>query len=978
MIFRKKSLSLVLRCLVFAFLSATAKTHELATMFAQPPDEARARVWWHWVDGNVSKEGITADLEAMQRVGIGGAWIFNVSQSLPEGPAPFLSSTWLRMLDHAVEEADRLGLELGIHNSDGWSESGGPWITPEVSMKKLTWSETTVRGSGRKQLKLPQPEALMNFYREVAVLAVPAPRNDTAQKPSAIRTSFPLNEPQVLSDERENTAVSIPATAEADAQWIELDYEQPLVARALTLTTPELRYGVGKPPPSAQLEAWSGTGWEQIKEFNIRWSVDSSPVKATTVAFDAVRAERFRITFFDLPAFELADIQLSEEPRVDYWQLKAGWIQVKEHGGETDYISARDVVRDNDGAAVAPKLTDVINLSSSMADDGALEWDVPEGEWVIYRIGLTTTGRTNRPATPTGKGLECDKLSRKGIDAHFPHYAGRLAETYGPRAGRALRVVGTDSWEAGLQNWTEDLPQEFRARRGYDIIPWLPLLLSGRAFESSAASERVLWDFRRTLADMIRENYFEAFRELSHASGLTYWGESAGRTQYMYDPLNYQSAHDRPMGEFWVNQKLRPDNRAAASVAHTYGRPIVTAEAYTAQPADGRWTNDPFRLKAQGDLAFCAGVNALTLHRYAHQPWMHVAPGLTMGRWGTMFDRTNTWWEMSRPWFDYLARAQYLLRQGEFVADVCHYIGEDVPNFIGHREDLWLPLPAGVDYDGCNDEILRRFTVRNGRLVLPHGQSYAVLLLPESRTMRPDSLRVIRDLIYAGATVIGRRPLRSPSFLDLGAGDAELQRLVDELWGPAPSDRTSLRHVGAGRMLSVPAEGATWEEIARLLDFRPDFEAQPSTPANIHYIHRRVEDRDIYFVATDAAQSCTAITRFRITGKRPQLWNPQTGEIRPLPEFTDDGAITTVPLQFDPSGSAFVVFAPNSESDAPTEMKRNFPDYRTVLDVRGAWGVAFDPAWGGPAHIRFPTLIDWTQHDDKGIRYYSGTATYRK
>ena len=964
-------------------VAAPSGANSLAAAFAQPPSASRPRTWWHWMDGNVSKAGITADLEAMQRAGLGGAWLFNVGQNMPAGPAPFLSPQWLELVDHAVRECDRLGLEFGIHNCDGFSEAGGPWITPEVSMKRLTWTETPVRGPGRVRATLPQPETRLNFYREVVVLAVPA---EPAGAPAAaVRASFGQVDGASLGVGRVDTTVKVPASVRGKPQWIEFTYAQPVAARSITVTTPHLERRPGRPPlVTARLEVPTGDKtWRTVAAFNVFWSIEDSPVPATTAAFDEVQSTRFRLVFQDLPEFELAGVTLSAAAHAHLWQVKAGWNRVREHGGETLSLAAPGGPERERETATGVRAADVIDVTKHLRADGTLEWDAPAGAWTIIRVGLTTTGRTNAPATPTGVGLECDKLSRRGIEAHFPNYVGRLVQKFGPHAGRALRVAETDSWECGLQNWTEDLPAEFRARRGYELTPWLPLLLTGRVLGTAAESERVLWDFRRTLADLIKDNYYAPFRDLCHRAGLTYCGEGSGRQQYMYDPLNYQSTHDLPMGEFWVPDGLRPDNRVASSVAHTYGRAIVTAEAYTGGPGSTRWLNDPFDLKALGDRGFCTGVNALVFHRYAHQFWMHVAPGMTMGQWGTMLERTVTWWEMSRPWYDYLTRCQHLLRQGTFVADVCHYLGEDVPNFLGHREDLWLPLPAGVDYDGCNDEILRRFTVRDGRLVLPHGQSYAVLLLPASRTMRPTSLRVIRDLVRAGATAIGRRPQRSPSRADLGAGERELLQLANELWGPsadamvAATGRSRVKPIGRGRM--IDATDATWAELEPLLGIAPDF-TPGELPAGVRldYTHRQVEGRDIYFVASNGKQPHAAVARFRVTGRKPELWDPMTGTVRALPDFKTEGAFTSVPLRFEPSGSCFVVFASADEVRAPSVARKNFPHYRPVQEITGAWQVAFDPKWGGPARTEFPTLGDWTKHADDGIRHYSGTATYRK
>ncbi len=999
--------------------------------FANPPDSARARTWWHWMNGNISREGITADLEAMKRVGLGGVALFNVSMETPRGPVDFLTPEWIDLLEHAVSEAERLGLEFGLHNCDGFSEAGGPWITPELSMKKLVWTETRVRG-GAEGITLPHPETLLDFYREVAVIAFPAPRGETVQPGAArakVSSSVPGFDGAAVVDGSMETTGRVPRTGPERREFIQFEFPTVRTVRTMVLETPMPGGRVGAPPLEAArlLTSADGREFQPVAVFNPNWSRVDTPVFSTTVAFDAVRARFFRLEFMNCPELEIAEARFFEAPRIHYWELKAGQARVREHGGEWGAINAPGgpVVEVSHPPALVPETGSILDLSDRLAADGTLSWHAPAGEWIVLRLGYTTTGVRNRPATPLGEGLECDKLDARGIEAHFPEFIGRLAEKLGPRTGKAFRLAQTDSWECGLQTWTDILPAEFKRRRSYDLLPFLPVLTTGRVIGSHARSERFLWDYRRTVADMIRENYYERYRELAHAQGLVYVNEGAGRQQYMYDPINYQAPADISMGEFWVPTDLRADNRVASSVAHTYGRKLAAGEAFTGNERHAGWRMDPFALKALGDEAFCAGINYFLLHRFAHQPWMGVAPGMTMGKTGTEFERTNTWWELARDWMSYLARCQFLLRQGGFVADVCHFIGEDVPGFLGHRDDLWMPLPAGYDFDGCNEELLQRFSVRDGRLVLPHGLSYRVLLLPNQRTMRPAALRKIRDLVRDGAVVIGPRPEHSPSLEGYPACDDEVQRLAAEVWGDCDGRTVREHRFGQGRVIW----GRPWDEIFRSVGAPPDFSFSAGAGVEVNYIHRRTTGADVYFVASGSPDTVEVDARFRVEGKAPEFWHPDTGRVERPALYEQVAGGIRVPLRFDPSGSVFVVFRdegdsrhlvdvtpegirasakPSRGSEAPDlpdmvlrrerdgqlvaeiaqagryRLKAKDGSIRTIgvtrlpqaIEVGGGWEVTFPFRKAAPRAIRFERLESWTDSTDDAVKHFSGTATY--
>ncbi len=785
-------------------LSSRAES-SLENRFRTPPSAAKPHTWWHWLNGNVTRQGITADLEAMKRVGIGGAQIFNVDQGIPKGPVPFMSPDWLDMIGFAGREANRLGIELCIHNCAGWSSSGGPWITPEYAMQVLVTSETTVQGPGRVRDPLPKPPMRHDYYRDVAVLAFPTPADLTR-----------------LSNIEGKSAVT--------------------------------------------------------------------------------RADRL------LP----------------------------------------DTSATPDGAAI-PR-DGVLDLTDKMDADGRLDWDAPAGEWTILRIGHTPTGAQNAPAMPEGRGLECDKLSREAMDAHWNGMMAAVVKAMGPLAGKTLNNALIDSYEVGSQNWTPKFREEFRRRRGYDLLPYLPVV-TGRIVGSREISERFLWDFRRTIADLFAENYFGYFGELCRKHGMKFSTEPYGNANF--DNLQSGGTADIPMGEFWVGGGTLETLKLASSIGHTYGRPIVGAESFTADDHRGRWLIDPYSVKALGDLAFTLGVNRYIYHRYAHQPWLNLAPGMTMGPWGTHFERTETWWDPGAAWLKYVARCQSLLQSGRFAADVLYFTGESAPNDLPGRAGLRPAMPDGYDYDGCDTKILQQATVKDGRIVLPDGMDYRVLALPENEFMTPEMAGKIRDLIRDGATVVGPKPGKSPSLADYPNCDAEVSRIAGEVWanetGPSGEHR-----FGKGRVFW----GHSLQDVLNRQGVKPDFEYSAAASGNSHsspagtrlaYIHRKAGGADLYFVSNQRYRADTVDCAFRVSGRLPELWHPDTGVMEPAPLYREQNGRTIVTLPFDPAGSIFVVFRKSIPTDHWMAVKHSGgasqPAERRRLTVRGAW---YEPADGRP------------------------------
>jgi hypothetical protein len=749
------AVSAVIFVSMVALLSFARAAEEIDKGFANPPAAARPWVYWFWLNGNITKEGITADLEAMKNAGIGGVLIMEVDQGAPVGPVDFMSPKWREMFKHVAAEANRLGLEVNMNNDGGWNGSGGPWIKPEESMQRVVVSETNVEGPKKFEEKLPTPQTVAGYYRDIQVLAIPTP------------------------------------------------------------------------------------GSFRIKDVNVKGSYD--------VGFPGA--------------------------------------------SETTKLPPEMVIDRNK----------IVNLTEKMDKDGKLTWDVPVGKWTVLRFGHTSTGIENAPSPKTARGLECDKLSKAGIEANFNGMMGKLIDDVGTLVGKSLVATHIDSWENGSQNWTALMREEFQKRRGYDLLPWLPVL-TGRVIDNLEVSERFLWDLRQTVSELVVENYAGHMLDLAHKHGLRLSIEAYGGP---CDNQPYAGRADEPMCEFWIGGGAFETCKEMASAAHTYGKPILGAESFTAADQE-RWLEHPATYKALGDKAMCAGVNRFVFHRYAMQPWLNYKPGMTMGPWGLHYERTETWWNMIQPWHEYLARCHYLLRQGKFYADICYLQPESAPqSYRGHELH-------GYDFDVCSAEVvLTRMKVKDGRLVLPDGMNYGVLALPNTTEMTPKLLRKIKELADAGAKIVGKPPVKSPSLSDYPHCDEEVKQLTEELWGK-------------GKIVA----DKTPEEVLRSQGMRSDFHGE----IDLNWIHRRDGNTDIYFVANGTRQPKSTTCIFRVLGKQPELWNPETGSIENVPEYYEIDGGTCIPLRFEPSESVFVVFRkPSTKSDGIVAFTR---DGKPIVDLQ--------------------------------------------
>ena len=988
----KKALLAIIAFLALAgcFLAANPRDNadDLAAGFHTPPDSAKPWAYWWWLNGNVTKEGITKDLEEMKRQGINGVLVFHAGEGkTPVGPQ-FLSPEWHELFRHALREASRLGMEVSANLCDGW-DSGGPWITQDEANKKLVYSELQVDGPNKLAQGLPAPPTLDDYYHDVAVIAVPE-KPGRPLTPASMTASSTLEgyvgewnfHPLDAVDGDAQTywsSANVAPTPDKPA-WLELKYNEPFAATGLYLAP-----GPQSGPRECELQASEdGKTFKAVTRFSLEKG------KSKRVSFAETRAADFRI---QIPSAYGAPVEIAEATllrRGDEPQLRKGikwWWFKSANRSFWDYPrqgpSALEEEYAEDGASDV-RLSQVQDITRHMDSSGRIAWDVPPGRWTILRFGYTLEGQHIRAQSAGGRGgYEADMLGSAGIEKQFKNTAEPMIADAEATGTKVLKTFHIDSYELGADvlgqqpTWSQEFRKEFERRRGYDPLPYLPAM-SRRIVDSREVTDRFLWDVRQTVGDLMAEKFWARFAELAHARGVGVQGET-GYGTYPYphiDGLRCAGLMDVPMGEFWVGTDVMSQFnpwgnviRSVSAAAHVYGHPIVQAESFTAWT---HWKESPAILKPVGDAAFVDGLNRMVFHQYTHQPQLDMKPGWQYFA-GTHFDRNVTWWEQASAFFQYLARCQYLLQRGKFVADALYFQGEGVTKFVPSREYVRPALPKGYDFDAINaDALLHRLSVREGRLGLPGGMSYRVLVLPEDGIMSQEVLSKIQELVKEGATVVGRKPQHAPGMKGYPHADAELRKLADSVWGDCDGVKVKERKLGNGHIVC----GRTMQEA---LSVAPDFEYKADDKnTSLDFIHRRIGDDEIYFVTNRQERAAQAECTFRVGGKLPELWDPVTGETRPARAFTQSRGGTTLPLEFAPYGSMFVVFRQAIGENVKGTTARNFPVYSNVQELAGPWQVSFDPQWGGPAKAEFRNLISWALRPEPGIKFYSGKATYRK
>lgn len=968
-------------------VSGQGEAVSLPDGFRNPPESAKPRTWWHWTNSNITKEGITKDLEWMKRAGIGGMQLADVASGqgqTVDKKILFMSPEWLDAVKHAASEAERLDLEMTIFSSAGWSLTGGPWVKPGQAMKKLVWSEMDLKGPQSFTGKLPDPPSyegpirdlsnspkpVPGFYKDCVVLAFPTPPEETSAAPkiAAAVSGSGIIDPAALLDDDLNSSCRIVTGKDKKGLWIQYSYEEPFTARAITLAN---RAGI---PVGRVLAGDNGTDFRTVALFPGAQLYRAG--KVATFSFPAVTAKYFRIEFTGAPmrpddvmkeiinppdtAYTFGEIKLHSGSRVHRWEDKAGFYHLFNY----DPVESGDLVP---GAGIDPE--SVIDLTAMMTEDGQLNWKVPAGNWTVMRFGYSLTGSKNRPAVPAGSGYEVDKLSREHTEAYIKAYTEPIAGALGPLYGKTLRSIMLDSWEAGMQNWTDNMLTEFKNRRGYDLKPFLPCL-AGRVMLNGDVSDRVLWDFRRTLADMFAENHYGVLTQYLNKQGISTYGEASGVSlEILEDALLCKKYVDIPMGEFWY-RALHPelmyyqDVRGAASASHVYGKNLVAAEAYT-----GGGYESPGTLKKIGDYWFAQGINRFVFHTSAHQP-VDTKPGNTMV--GTHINRNITWAEQAGPFMTYLARNSFMLQQGKFAADLAYLLDEGAPSTMPIWGTGLIPAPPeGYDYDYINaDVLLNRISVsEDGKLMLPDGMSYSVLVLPNTDRMTLHVLRKINELVEAGATIIGPRPVTTPGYSGFPDVNPDFRDLADELWADLDGISRTNRKAGNGNVFW----GTPVSVVLAKLGIAPDLEYSKQLDSRIDWIHRRTGDSDFYFIVNSSDTNLDTDFRFRITGMEPEIWDPLTGLTSPCGYSITDHA-TVVPLSLEAGESLFVVFRRKAGSNEKAEEKST---YVQLAKISGPWDLGFPAGTGAPEKAVFSNLEPWTANENEGIRYFSGTATYK-
>jgi hypothetical protein len=989
----------LLLCLSVFSQSAKPVENVLYNAFQNPSNESRPRVWWHWMNGNITKDGIKKDLEWMHRSGIGGFQNFDAALMTPQivqKRLVYMTPEWKDAFGFATRLADSLKLEMAIAGSPGWSQCGGPWVPAKDGMKKLVWHEIRVKGGQSFSGVLPKPytktgifqniageegTALSGksatppeYYEDVAVLALRLPVFDvsfTELNPKVISNGGDFTLAQLTDGDLVTSNMLLADTAKGYS-WIQFEFQQPQIIKAVTVVGGGAREQWGSVPPVSNRTVETsddGVNYRPVA------AIPFGGVSQQTVSFQATTAKYFRVTFQN-PGLSgnavlmakygakvkppkgtnIAEIVLHPVSRINHFEEKAGFAST--------FDLEKYPTPDSPDAVSA---SDVLDLTGKLRADGTLDWTPPAGDWKIIRFGYSLTGKTNHPASAEATGLEVDKMDARAVKDYFENYLNQYKDATGGLMGkRGLQYMVTDSYEAGQETWTPRLAEEFQKRRGYSLLPWM-LVLTGQIVGSTQASEQFLWDWRKTFTELIAENYYDQLTSILANYGMKRYSESHenGRL-YIVDGMDVKRNAAVPMSAMWTPgasgstlEMAQADIRESASVAHIYGQNLVAAESLTAMGMGGKaWSYSPETLKPTADLELANGLNRFVIHTSVHQPLDDKLPGLGLGPFGQWFNRHETWADQAKVWTDYLARSSYLLQQGKFVADVVYYYGEDnnITGLFGHQ----LPdVPKGYNYDFINpDALINLLSVKDGNLLTPSGMTYRILVLDDNaKRMSLPVLRKIAQLAKSGAIICGAKPEAKAGM----TGDAkEFQQLVDEVWN---SGKTNV------------CFGKTIQQVLAALNVQPDFEytAIQNKP-ELLYVHRKMENKEIYWVNNRKDSNEAIEATFRVSGKIPQIWHPETGKTEEASYKMANGR-TTVSLNLTPNDAVFVMFEkPTKQTSFTIQPAKE----KEIVTVDGSWNVAFQPNRGAPESATFEKLASFTEISETGIKYFSGTATYTK
>tara|TARA_R110002033_G_C3897451_1_gene240041 strand:+ start:29483 stop:32806 length:3324 start_codon:yes stop_codon:yes gene_type:complete len=952
-------------CIAIILLFSTIlNSQSLEDNFNNPPDSAKPRTWMHAMSGNMSKEGMTKDLEAIAAAGQGGVLLFDVTHGVPYGEVQYNSNKHHEIITHAAKECERLSLSFGVHNCDGWSSSGGPWITPEQSMKMVVWSETVVAGGKKVDLQLPEPAKFADFYKDIAVIAYPALKTEIMEANVQPVLSSSIDNFNV--DELVDGQINKMLLVKDKGSWVQYDFGKPHTIQSVFMFL-----SLAKRKKLHLEKSDDGKNFTKVSDLEILRITKKHCV--IDERFEQSTARYFRVVFDE--NIRLSELQLRAIRPFDDYVEHTGFGYFTTKDATPFKVPKPEMVIDKNA---------IINLSSSMNEDGTLSATLPEGKWTIMRFGYTTTDVENSPSSKWGKGLECDKFSREAYKIHWDAFSQKVIDNSKKLAPNALQYLEIDSYEMGGQNWTNGFEDIFRKEKGYDIIPFLPIF-AGRYVESSDAVTGVLYDINYMFSSLMTNNYYKYFTELCNENGLLSYVEPYGKA--LVSTLDVSAYIDIPMTEFWMG---RPHNYVPSTVsgAHIYGKNVISAESFTSQPTLN-WNIHPAMAKTSGDRGWAGGVNEFMFHRFAHQANTHVKPGMTMGKWGSHIDRTQTWWmNAGKAWFEYIARGSYLLREGYPVADVMVFVGDGSSKGGIRREYLKPTIPNSINYDCTNaDVLINRTTIKNNQLVLPEGNAYSYLLLKDIKLIELSTLRRLKAIVDAGIPIIGERPKSLAGYKISAELKKEFDELCDYIWSK-PNCKTTF-------------------DFSTL---KPDFEAKGQ---DLIFSHRKTADSDIYFFYNEEKKPVSHECLFRVANKIPELWNAETGEITKLANFRSEGEYTRLWIDLKSEESAFIVFREaagdiNSITTVAADKQFYLKDNNAVLvetrsseaaiidwsngkiseipaiqfpkeiDLSSQWNVEFLKEHNYAANINFDKLTDWKDHENDSIKYYSGTAIYSK
>jgi alpha-L-rhamnosidase len=989
----KQNTNYYILCLLLTTFLGNAQ-NTLKENFQIPPNSAQPRVWWHWMNGNISKDGIQKDLDWMTRVGIGGFQNFDAALFTPvvvPKKIVFMTPEWKDAFKFTTELADKKGLEMAIAGSPGWSVTGGTWVEPKDAMKKYVWTETRIEGGQNFSGKIAQPSSLTGkfqntktpsggimggfvgkipeFYQDAAVIAYRLPQNDktiTELNPKVTSSggTFTLKD---LTDVDLNNIQTLPPKKVGEEIWIQYEFETPQTIKAFSVAGANhlgLEDFNGGPENRSLQASEDGINFKQIA------AVSGSIVPQNTVSIPATTAKYFRLVYKTLETqpnlfammmgmkpespkpmgVDVAEFVLYTTDRIDRLEDKAGFTPWKE--------DTKSFLAPNADAIATDA---VIDITLKMSADGTLNWTAPAGNWSVIRFGYSLTGRQNHPASPEATGLEVDKLDKEAVRKYINTYLDMYKDATGGLMGeKGLKYMILDSYEAGHMTWTKTFPEEFQKRRGYNILLWMPVL-TGRVVKNLESSEKFLWDFRKTIGELIAENHYDIIGEELHKRGMKRYTEShEDKRIYLADGMDVKRNSDIPMSAMWTPGSLaggsdeetrsEGDIRESASVANIYGKPIVAAESMTSV---GRpFQEHPERLKRTADLEFASGLNRFVIHTSVHQPLDNKKPGFSLGPFGQYFTRQETWAEAGgKAWMEYLGRSSYLFQQGKNVADILYYYGENT-NITWLTRGKLPTIPAGYEFDFVNSNaLINAIEVKNGKLVAKcrdaacNVSTYEILVLDETaKYMTLPVLKKLQSLVKAGAKVVGTKPEKSPSLSD---NDVEFQSIANEIW--KSPNITSIDKI----------------------EVKPDVIIS-NFKSKILYRHRQItpsggQGAEIYWLNNRSDQENSAEVSFRVAGKVPELWNAVTGKTEKISYQIKDGR-TIIPVKFNAWDAFFIVFKENTNINSFT--KPAFKETQ-LTQISSPWKVSFNDK-----NTTMDKLNSWAENTDTDIKYFSGTATY--